>query len=91
MITEIMKGRKAADFKGRVLKRPRPKFVFVNQYDQIIEAKAGFLVEIQKCKMLEFGRALIVIDIIKKVEIFSVKERDMMDIGLYDAYVRKFY
>ncbi len=78
----------------------RPQFLFVNKYttttstndSKTIQAKYGFLVEVKRCQMLEFGRSEVIIDIVKNVEIFQVKRRkDVESHGLYDAYIKKFH
>ncbi len=66
LISDIMKGRKSADYKGRALKHPRPKFIFANENadnyrreESVLASTTsyGFIVEVCKCVMLPGGQA----------------------------------
>mmetsp|Transcript_2063 Transcript_2063/g.2972 ORF Transcript_2063/g.2972 Transcript_2063/m.2972 type:complete len:389 (-) Transcript_2063:133-1299(-) len=102
LISDIMKGRKTGDYKGRTLKYPRPKFIFangenINNNDDNGEeltlgsASDGYIVEVCKCLMLHGGQAQIRIHVLQRVKIFSRKERAELNIGLYDAHIKRFH
>ena len=68
----VMKGRKTADYRGRTLKHPRPKFIFANG-DNIensteeaapISVSYGYIAEVCKCLMLHGGQAQIRIHLV---------------------------
>lgn len=89
LIREAMEGRKSFEFHGRLLNKPRPRFLFA--HTRILEnGCSAFLVEILRCRMLEGGRARIMINPIKKVKLEGVFPRPSVNNGLHDARIKRF-
>mmetsp|Transcript_11031 Transcript_11031/g.20615 ORF Transcript_11031/g.20615 Transcript_11031/m.20615 type:complete len:352 (+) Transcript_11031:150-1205(+) len=89
LVREAMEGRKAFEFQGRLLTEPRPRFLFAHTRN-LENGCSAFLVEIQRCRMLEGGRARIMIQPIKKVKLDSIFPRPNVHNGLHDARIKRF-
>jgi len=91
MIREAMAGRRSSELRGKLLKQPRPRFVFC--YTRRIPTTPGttaYLVEITRCRMLEAGRAQIMINPLKKIKLARVGLRPGVSNGLLDAQIKRF-
>lgn len=92
LINEAMQGRPASELSGSVLQEPRPKFIFANKsgHRSLSNGAMAYLVEISRCRMLEGGRAHIMIKPLKKVKMVRVSERPGVRNGLRDARIKRF-
>ena len=89
LIREAMEGRKPFEFHGRLLNEPRPKFLFAHTRS-LENGSSAYLVEIIRCRMMEDGRARIMIHPIKKVKLDTVFARPAVHNGLHDARIKRF-
>lgn len=89
LVQEAMEGRKSFEFHGRLLKEPRPRFLFAHTRN-LENGCLAYLVEILRCRMLEGGRARIMINPIKQVKLDRVIPRPNVHNGLHDARIKRF-
>lgn len=89
LLRELMKGRKRSEYRGKILSEPRPTFIFVCS-QRIGSESDAFLVEVFRCRMLDGGRANVVINPVEKIRLISFHERSDVDNGLCDGYIKRF-
>ena len=89
LVSEAMAGRKASELRGKLLKEPRPRFIFCHQR-AMVHGSTVFIVEITRCRMTEAGRAQIMINPIKKVKMLKVGLRPGVSNHLMDGQIRRF-
>ena len=89
LVSEAMAGRKASELRGKLLKEPRPRFIFCHQR-AMVHGSTVFIVEITRCRMTEAGRAQIMINSIKKVKMLKVGLRPGVSNHLMDGQIRRF-
>ncbi len=92
LINEVMEGRRVSESNGRLLNEPRPRFIFVHKSGprSLSPGAMAYLVEISRCRMLDGGRAHIMIKPLKKVRMINVREREGARNGLHDARIKRF-
>jgi len=89
LVREAMAGRKASELRGKLLKEPRPRFIFCHKRT-MVDGSTVFMVEITRCRMMEAGRAQIMINPIKKVKMLKAGLRPGVSNHLMDAQIRRF-
>ena len=91
LIQEVMEGRESTTG-GELLNRPRPQFIFAHKTGprSLKNGAKAYLVEINRCRILEGGRAQVMINPLKKVKMVNVSERGGIRNGLHDAQIKRF-
>lgn len=95
LIQEVMEGRESTTTgagAGELLNRPRPQFIFAHKTGprSLKNGAKAYLVEINRCRILEGGRAHVMINPLKKVRMVNVSERGGIRNGLHDAQIKRF-
>mmetsp|Transcript_6865 Transcript_6865/g.7913 ORF Transcript_6865/g.7913 Transcript_6865/m.7913 type:complete len:364 (-) Transcript_6865:319-1410(-) len=89
LISEVMKGRKKKYHQGHPLSAPRPRFIFAHTGQALEPGLSAFVVEVCRCRMLDGGRAHILIKPVERVKLISVSEREVISNGLHDARIMR--
>ena len=89
LVSEAMAGRKASELRGKLLKEPRPRFIFCHKR-AMVHGSIVFIVEITRCRMMEAGRSQIMINPIKNVKMLKVRLRSGVSNNLMDGQIRRF-
>eukprot|EP00553_Chaetoceros_curvisetus_P014702 CAMPEP_0204644962 /NCGR_PEP_ID=MMETSP0718-20130828/1847_1 /ASSEMBLY_ACC=CAM_ASM_000674 /TAXON_ID=230516 /ORGANISM="Chaetoceros curvisetus" /LENGTH=362 /DNA_ID=CAMNT_0051666675 /DNA_START=87 /DNA_END=1175 /DNA_ORIENTATION=+ len=89
LISEVMKGRKKKYHQGHPLSAPRPRFIFAHTGQVLRPGLSAFVVEVCRCRMLDGGRAHILIKPVERVKLISVSEREVISNGLHDARIMR--